>query len=681
MVSAEHSPLDPDLQWRPGGFFVAAVFPPKAIGISRTGAPVPRVKPAMVQFGPGGPQPVGVRTSPIRFGIFEVDLASGELRKQGVKIKLQEQPFKALVALAESPHEVLTREELQKRLWPPNTVVDFDRGLNKAINRLREALGDDADNPRFIETVPQRGYRFLAQVEAAPEATAIKPLLPETEPNVTGTSRLKQRSRVLALAAGLVALTVLLAVYRLMPSSSRKIDSIAVLPLENLSGNPAQEYFSDGLTDELIGEIARIGSLRVISRTSIMRYKGGLRKSLPQIARELNVAAIVEGTVVQSGQKVRITAQLIRAQDDRHLWSEKYERNLTDILALQSEVARSIAHQIQIKLTPGEEATLTRTRPVNPEAYGAFLKGDYLLYKGIPGIGKSVEFFRQATQLDPSFAEAHAGLAEALCYAGTFGLRPSAETGPEARVAALRALALDESNARAHNALGAVKVGYDWDLAGSQVEFKRALQLNPSHLLSRIWYAESLARLQRYDEALAEADRALALDPVSPISHTVRGMLFFRARRYDEAIRASQQALDLDPNFINALWWQGLSYAGKRDFPQAIASLTKATGMNDGSVFRALLGHVYGRSGEARNALGILEELTTMSKKRYVSPMDFAVVYAGLGDADSTFLWLEKAYQARAARMHELSSMYFDSVRADPRYANLLGRIGLPPQH
>ena len=608
-----------------------------------------------------------VRRPPIRFGIFEVDRASGELRKQGVRIKLQEQPFQALLALIERPREVLTRDELQKRLWPGDTVVDFDRGLNKAINRLREALGDDADNPRFIETLPQRGYRFLAQVDTAPA----EPIPPETR-------HLLGRRGVLAMAGSLLAVPLLYVGYRFSPLSSRRIKSLAVLPLENLSGNPSQEYFSDGMTDELIGEIARIGSLRVISRTSSMRYKGGARKSLPEIARELNVDAILEGTVAQSGQKVRITAQLIRAQDDRHLWSEKYERDLTDILALQSEVAHAVARQIQIKLTPLEQTSLARTRPVNPEAYELFLKGNFILYKGILGLNKSLEFFRQAIQLDPASAEAHAGLAEALCYAAIFGFRPSAETFPEAREAALKALELDDLNAAAHNVLADIKKGYDWDLAGAVPEYKRALELNPSHLLTRLWYAECLTRMGRYDEAIAESGRAVALDPVSPASLGNRAMLFFRARRYDEAIRTGQQALELDPNFINALWWQGVSYAGKRDFPKAIACLRKAVSMGDGPLFRAFLGHVYGRSGERAKALAILDELTAMSKQRFVSPIDFAVVYAGLGDADPTFQWLEKAYKARATRIHELHSSYFDSIRSDPRYADLLRRVGLP---
>ena len=614
-----------------------------------------------------------VRTPPIRFGIFEVDLASGELRKQGVKIKLQEQPFQALVALIERPREILTREELQKRLWPGDTVVDFDRGLNKAINRVREALGDDADNPRFIETLPQRGYRFLASVETTPA----DPPLPPSGVSGPVPHRIQRRS-LLAIAGGLIAAPLTWIGYHRLISPSPRIESIAVLPLENLSGDPAQEYFSDGMTDELIGEIARIGSLRVISRTSVMQYKRGARKSLPVIARELNVDAILEGTVVQSGQQVRITAQLIRAHDDRHLWSEQYQRDLTDILSLQNEVARAVAREIQIKLTPQQQTSLTRSRPVNPEAYQAFLKGNFFLHKGIPGIAKSIELFTEAIKLDPLRAESHAGLAQALCYAGIFGFRSSTEAFPAARVAALKALELDDSNAPAHNVLADVKKGYDWDLAGAVTEYQRALQLNPSHLLTRLWYAECLTRLRRYDEAIAESRRAIALDPVSPLSHNNSAMIFFRARRYDDAIRVSQQALELDPHLVNALWWQGLSYAGNRDFPKAIACLMKAIGMNDGPLFRALLGHVYGRAGERAKALGMLEELTTMSKTRFVSPVDFAVVYAGLGDADSTFQWLEKAYQARATRIHELPSMYFDSVRSDSRYPDLMRRIGLP---
>ena len=456
-----------------------------------------------------------------------------------------------------------------------------------------------------------------------------------------------------------------------------KIESIAVLPLDDLSDHPGQEYFSDGMTDELIGEIARIGSLRVISRTSIMRYKGRSGKSLGEIARELGVDAILEGTVARAGQRVRITTQLIRAGDDRHLWSERYETDLSDVLAIQNKVARAVAREIQAKLTAQQQSGLAETRVVNPEAYQYFLKGNYFLYKGIAGITKSIDFFKESIRIESSYSASHSGLAEALCYAGIFGLRPSAETYPEARQAAEKALSLDPSNAAAHNALGDVKQGYDWDLRGAETEFKRSLQFNPSHLLTRLWYAECLSRMRRYDESLEESGRALQLDPVSAASLTNRAMLFFRARRFDESIQAAQQSLDLDPTIINALWWQGLSYAGKQDFRASIDCLAKADGVNSGPLFRGLLGHVYGLAGRKVEALDVLRTLTSMAKQRFVSPIDFAVVYAGLGDRDLTFYWLETAYRNRSIRIQELPAMYFDKVRSDPRYSELVRRIGL----
>jgi tetratricopeptide (TPR) repeat protein len=432
------------------------------------------------------------------------------------------------------------------------------------------------------------------------------------------------------------------------------------------------------MTDELIGEIARISSLRVISRTSVMRYKGGARKSLKEIARELTADAIVEGTVSLSGSMVRITAQLIRTQDDRHLWSERYERDLADVLSLQSEVARSVAREIRIQLTPQEQTSLARKRPVDPAGYEAFLKGNYFLHKSIPGIAKSIDFFNEAIRLDPARAESHAGLAQALCDAGIYGIQPPKEALPAARTAALKALELDESNAAAHNVLADVKKGYDWDLAGAVPEYQRALQLNPSHLLSHLRYADCLSRMGRHDEALAQVEQARRLDPVSAMSNGFHAMILFRARRYDDAIRAAQQALELDPAFVNALWWQGMSYAGKQDYPQSIACLTRAVQMSDNPLFRALLGNVYGLAGQRSKALRLLEEHTEISKQRYVSPVDFAIIYAGLGDVDAAFRRLEEAYQTRSPRIHELTFMYFDRIRSDARYPELVRRVGLP---
>src|SRR3984893_11604290 len=352
----------------------------------------------------------------VRFGAFEVDTRSGELRRQGSKVSLQEQPFQALVLLLERPGEVVTREELSKRLWPEDTCVDFERGLNKAINKLRAALRDDAEKPCFIETLPQHGYRFIAPVESA--------------------APVRDRSR---------------------SQQHPQIDSIAVLPLDNLSGDPAQEYFSDVLTEELICAFARISSLRVISRTSVMRYRGA-GKSLPGIAKELRVDAIVEGSVARSDQKIRITAQLIYAPDDRHLWSGRYERELRDILQLQAEIAEDIASQIHKLLDPGQRPSAP-TRKVHTEPYEACLKGIFYRHKMTPAdLAKSVALFNQAINFDPVYAPAYANLSQAYFYLGLFGMGPASELFPKAKASALKALELDETVAAAHNALAAVHI-------------------------------------------------------------------------------------------------------------------------------------------------------------------------------------------------------------------------------
>ena len=480
-------------------------------------------------------------------------------------------------------------------------------------------------------------------------------------------------------AGGAVGLAAIPAVWILrtefIPS---QIQSIAVLPLENLSGDPEQEYFSDGMTDELIGGLAHISSLRVISRTSVMRFKGERSRSLPSIARELGVDAIVEGTVARVGQRVRVTVQLIRAKDDRHLLSESYERELTDVLLIRSEVASAVANQIRLKLSEQEKIGPASGQSVDPKAYDAYLKGNFFLQQGIRGVLKSIDSFRQSLAIDASQADAYVGLGEALSYAGIFGFRPSAETYLEARTMALKALAIDGSSAGAHNVLADVSKGYDWDLSTAETEYKRALQLNPSHLLTRLWYAECLTRMGLFDRALEESARAIALDPVSPISHNNRSMLFYRARRFDESIESGGQALDLEPSFVNALWWQGLSFAGKGRYSDAIRCLMKALEMHGGPLFRSFLGYVYGCAGDRNAALGRLDEITTLSKTSFVSPIDFAVIHAGLGDADSAFRWLEEAYRTRATRIHELHSPYFDALRGDARYADLERRIGLP---
>jgi len=572
----------------------------------------------------------------IRFGFFEVDTRSGELRRQGSKVNLQEQPFRALVLLLERPGEVVTREELNKRLWPENTFVDFERGLNKAINKLRAALRDNAEKPCFIETLPQHGYRFIASVEnIAPVRDRVRPQHP---PN---------------------------------------IDSLAVLPLENLSGDPAQEYFSDGLTEELICAVARIASLRVISRTSVMPYKGA-RKSLPAIAKELRVDAIVEGSVARSDQKVRITAQLIYAPDDRHLWSGRYERELLDILQLQAEIAQDIASQIHKLVDPGQPPSAP-ARKVHPQAYEACLKGIFFRDKMTPAdLAKSTAYFTQAINLDPGYAQAYANLSQAQFYLGLFGMGPASEMFPKAKASAVKALELDETVAAAHNALAAVHILYEWDWAGAEAECLRALQLSPNDSVTHVHLADYMSIQERHDEAIAEYKLALELDPISCVYMGFFGLILYRARRFDEAIAQCHKALEINPNYANALWFLALSLEQKGRLAESIEKFDKAFSLGAGPPCRALLGRAYALAGERAKAESILEELKTLSQQQYISPFDIAVVYAGLGDLTSTFQLLEQAYQQRVFRIIELTFPMFDNLRPDPRWQDLVRRIGLP---
>lgn len=624
----------------------------------------------------------GPRPSRIRFGAFTADLENREVHREGTRLKLQRQPFEVLAALLDRPGQVVTREELRKLLWQEDVFIDYDRGLNKAVNRLREVLGDNADQPRFIETVPLRGYRFIGLIEreelavetAAAQLKSKAPI--EPEPRKAAFISATPPSVKLA-SLGLAIALVSLGFYSWRLTQPASIRSIAVLPLANLSGDPAQEFFSDGMTEALIGELAHVSSLHVVSRTSVMRYKNNVQKMLSEIGRELNVEAIVEGTVTKSADKVRITAQLIRARDDRHLWSQSYERNLTDVLTLQREVARAIALEVRVSLRPEERNRFSQSRGVNPEAYQAFLQGNHFLHQNIRGVLKNIEWFRRAIELDSGYADAYVGLAHGLIYAGIYEFRPFAEAYTEARIAAQKALELDGSNAGAHNVLADVKKGLDWDLPGAEQEQRLALQISPNHLFSRLWHAETLSRWDRHDEALAESARAVALDPVSALSHNNRAMLLWRARRYDDAIREAQISLELDPSHLNALWWQGLAYAEKHDFPRSISCLQKSFEMSKAPVLLASLGYVYGLAGEPEKARKAFGELEALSRKRYVSHTNIATVYAGLGNADEAFGWLQKAYEARDGRVHQLTWPYFDRFRGDVRYVDLKRRIGL----
>jgi TolB-like protein/Flp pilus assembly protein TadD len=449
-----------------------------------------------------------------------------------------------------------------------------------------------------------------------------------------------------------------------------------VLPLDNLSGDSSQEYFSDGLTEELICAVARIASLRVISRTSVMPYKAS-QKSLPAIAKELSVDAIVEGSVARSGQRVRITVQLILATEDRHLWSGRYERDLRDILQLQAEVAQSIADHIH-KVVDPEYAYPEHARQVHPQAYEECLKGNFFLDKMTPDHSeKSIGFFTRAIVLDPSYARAYGDLSRTYFYLGLFGMGPPGEMFPKASANAAKALELDETVASAHNALAAVHVFYDWDWSAAEAESKRAMELSPGESVTHAHFADYLSIRGRHNEAIAAYSRVLDLDPISRVYIGLFGLILYRARRYDESIAQCQKALEIDPHYANGLWFLALSLEQKGDLPGAIAKLEEAVSLSQGPHYRALLGRAYALAGE-RKALEILDELKALSQQRYVSPFDIAVVQVGLDDQTSAFQSFEEAYQQHVFRIIELTMPMYDSLRSDSRWQNLVRRIGLP---
>ena len=587
-------------------------------------------------------------TSVVRFGAYEVSLQSGEVRKAGLRIRVQQQPMKLLEILLERPGEVVTREELRSRVWADESFGDFDQAVNIAIAKLRSALGDSADNPRFIETLPKRGYRFIADVsvvdaDARPKRSEFAAGdLPATEPGdklqgaglaVAPKRRLWPALRVivaLALVLGLPILAVWL--FRSRGRAPTGIRSLAVLPLDNLSGDASQNYFADGMTDELITDLAQISALRVISRTSVMVYKGA-RKPLPQIARELNVDAVVEGTVLRSGEQVRITAQLIEASTDKHLWSQSYEGELRDTLALQNRVARTIADQIRINLTPQEQAALKNVKVVNPEAYESYLKGRYFWNKRTAnGLKVALAYFNQAIEEDPKYAQAYSGLADTYALLGDweYGVLAPKEAYPRAKAAASKALELDDTLSEAHASLASLGM-FDWDWQSAGKEFRRAIELNPGYATAHQWYAWNLNLLGRQSDAIAEMRKAESLDPLSLIISADMADVLFVARLYDESIQQSRKTLEMDPNFAVARFELGQVYLEKHMHNEAVAQLQKAVQLSEGNpTFIANLARAYFASGKRSEAVKLLSDLKKRSNPSYSNASEIAVIYASL---------------------------------------------------
>jgi TolB-like protein/DNA-binding winged helix-turn-helix (wHTH) protein/Tfp pilus assembly protein PilF len=618
-----------------------------------------------------------------KFGVFVADPRSGELRKHGLRVKLQERPFQLLVALVESPGEIVTREELRQRLWPDGTFVDFDHNLSSAVNKLRSALNDSANHPHYIETVGRRGYRFIYPVSAT-ALLANPEVLTVVEAPAQGGRR--RGPMLLAGIASALLIAIAIGIWRNIRNSgtdagSGGIHSIAVLPLKNLSSDPEQEYFSEGLTEELITRLASLEGLRVISRTSVMQYKDS-SKPLPVIGKELEVDAVVEGSVLRSGGRVRITAQLIEAAPDRHIWAESYERDERDIIALQNEVARDIAEKIQLNLNPAEQQRLVASNAVGSESYAAYdlyLKGRYFWNKRTEqGLQRAVEYFQQAIAANPGYARAYAGLADSYTMMSGYNIVSPQESIPKARAAALQALQLDEGLAEAHTSLAVIAQNYDWDWKTAEKEYRRAIQLDPAYATAHHWYAECLAFQGRFDEAFAESERARQLDPLSLIIAADNGAILYFSRQYDRAIEKERTVLEIEPDFPRAhLVLQAYAQAGR--FAEALEHIRKWREAEDTPWTFAHEAYVDALSGDKAQAQRILAKLQKMIRTQKMDPNPMLlVVNAGLKNKDAFFACLQKAFLNHSNALTSLKvDPIYDPVRDDPRFQQFLHRIGL----
>ena len=616
----------------------------------------------------------------VRFADFEVDLRGRELRRNGARIPLQEQPLQVLAVLLKHAGEVVTREELCQHLWPSDTFVDFDNSLNTAINKIREALGDSTGDPHFVETLPRRGYRFIAPlregVEPQPseKATQARPAFQPSSPDQPEI----RRAILLGLA---LAVALLLSFLFWKPgwrAAPNPIVSLAVLPLENLSRDSDQDYFADGMTDALTTDLGKISALRVISRTSVMQYKG-TKRPLQEIARELKVDAILEGTVARSGNRVRVTANLVQTFPERHLWAESYDSEIGDVLTVQATVAQAIAHEIQVKLTPQERKMLAGARRVNSEAFDLCLRGSYAIATGTAeALEQAVAYFQRAIQEDPTYAPAYTGLA--FSYATWVpGRAPLRELMPKAKQAALKAIELDDTLAGAHTALAFVELTYDWNWTGAEKEYKRAIELNPNYAAAHARYARELVVLGRREEALVEARRAVDIEPFSfytdyPV------WVFILARRYDLALERTLETVQARPNWV---WGH-----------YALAQIYEQTGKTDDAVQEFLkvdelfgtdpewigpLKEAFARSGARGYWIRTLERYRKSAKSRYVSPGMVAAVCARVGDKQCAFEWLEKGFEERDDLLINLKvEPIFDRLHSDPRFQHMVRRVGLP---
>jgi TolB-like protein/DNA-binding winged helix-turn-helix (wHTH) protein len=602
------------------------------------------------------------------FGEFELNCRSGELRCNGAPVKLQPQPAKVLAALASRAGEIVTRQQIVEEVWGSKIHVDFEHGLNFAIRQIRTVLKDDPEHPQYVETVPKRGYRFIGVLHEKPALNSA----PSASP-VVSSSR-----KTLVYAAALVPVLVFATVTLLFKQwftagSKHEIHSIAVLPLHNLSADTQQEYFSDGMTDELITDLAKISGLRVISHTSVEHYKE-TKRQLPEIARELGVDAIVEGTILRSGDRVRITAQLIDAHSDQHVWAENYERDFRDVLGLQAEVAQQIANQIGIKLTAGEERRLATKHEVDPAAQEAYLKGEFYWNRlSCKDFEIALKFFQDAAVKDPNFARSYSGMADAYFDLADWRCWPQS-TFAKAEVAALKALELDPGNGEAHSSIGELAFSHDWDWAKADQEFSKALQLDPNNSGILCDHAIYLVSMGSPDPALAEMQKAQQLDPVSENTRLTHIYVLYLAHKYDDAIVQAKQALDLFPNSRAVYYWLGQIYEKKGVPDRAFAAYLNALGPTSDEVSRRRTAY------QKRGLAGYWQEdrESRQRSKRENDPVLEAMYFAHMGEKEQALEQLNLAYQQHCDGLQFLKvNPLFEILHDDPRFNALIAQLRL----
>ena len=621
------------------------------------------------------------------FGSFRLDPEACLLLREGQPIALTPKTFDALLLLVKHSGRLVSKDELMEALWPDTFVEESN--LTQTVFMLRKALGETGNDQRFIVTTPGRGYRFAADVKEVSVNRSMR--LPLTAARAEAPPQPERPShRRWALVGVAIGLVACIGIYFLWSHSRDRFQGagerwmLAVLPFENLTGDAGQDYFSDGLTEEMIAQLGRLDPqhLGVIARTSVMHYKHN-PQSLDQIGRELGVQYVLEGSVRRDAGRVRITAQLIQVRGQNHVWARQYDRDLTDLLALQGEVAQEIADEIESTLGENQRVAAARPPQLSPatyEAHDLYLRGQYFFnQRTLPGFEKAIEYFQQAIAKDPNYARAYAGLADCYALRGAYSGAPQTESVANTRAAALRALQMDERLPEAHTALALIVQNYDWDWQTAEQEFRRAIELDPNYATAHHWYAEHLMWRGRFGEALQESEKARQLDPLSLIIAADNGVILFYSRHYDRAIDQFRVVLDMDPNFSRARMIE-YAYAQKGMFPQALADIEKhRPNAEAGQVWHwAILAYVQGRAGQRAEAQKALERLERLSRQQQVDPAVFVAAYVGIGDKEQALAWLEKAYAQHSNSMPALKvDPLYDPLRADPRFQDLLRRVGL----